>query len=408
MRQWVLAFPHRVRFVLARTPRLLSAALTFFVRALFALQRRRARARGLPVTRAGSSGAVTFVQRFGSALQLTPHFHTLVPDGVFVEETSGLDDRLRFVPLEPPEDWEVEEVLRRVVVGVDKLLAAHGLSGRPGEPHADAPTDLLSDVLARAMAVPQSRPEGVAPLALPARTARQEGFSLHANVAVHENDRQGLERLCRYGLRPPLSLARLSQAEDGRLRYRMKRTFSDGTRELMLTPSELLRRLCALIPPPRVHITRYHGVFAPNARQRRRVTGQARSRRSRPKDDAPAGWARPSGTPASLAPDAARLEAPCCLGAPPHSPQRLRYLPWAELLRRVHEVDVTQCSRCPGRRRVIAFITDAEVVTAILAHLGLPPRPPPLAPARAPPEAQLPFAGWSDTDFIDPPVGDPA
>ena len=206
MRQWVLAFPHRVRFVLARQPRLLSATLTFFVRALFALQRRLARARGLPVTRAGSSGAVTFVQRFGSALQLTPHFHTLLPDGVFVEETTGAGDRLRFVPLEPPEGREVEEVLRRVVAHVDKLLFAHGLAGRPGEPHADEPTDLLSDVLSRAIALPQPRPGGVAPMALPAlapRTARHEGFSLHADVAVHENDRQGLERLCRYGLRPP-------------------------------------------------------------------------------------------------------------------------------------------------------------------------------------------------------------
>jgi hypothetical protein len=105
----------------------------------------------------------------------------------------------------------------------------------------------------------------IAQPALCPRTARQDGFSLHADVAVHENDRLGLERLCRYGLRPPLSLARLSRAEDGRLRYRMKRTFSDGTRELLLTPSELLRRLCALIPPPRVHVTRYHGVFAPHA-----------------------------------------------------------------------------------------------------------------------------------------------
>ena len=53
----------------------------------------------------------------------------------------------------------------------------------------------------------------------------------------------------------------------------MKRTFSDGTHELVLTASELLRRLCALIPRPRVHVTRYHGVFAPNARHRRRGHG---------------------------------------------------------------------------------------------------------------------------------------
>jgi len=48
----------------------------------------------------------------------------------------------------------------------------------------------------------------------------------------------------------------------------------------------------------------------------------------------------------------------------------------------VHEVDLTQCSRCPSRRRVIAFITDPKVVTVILAHLGLPERPPPLLAMR--------------------------
>jgi hypothetical protein len=64
-------------------------------------------------------------------------------------------------------------------------------------------------------------------------------------------------------LRPPLSLERLTRIEDGRLRYRMKRTFSDGTRELLLTPLELLRRLCALIPPPRVHVTRPMACWPP-------------------------------------------------------------------------------------------------------------------------------------------------
>jgi Putative transposase len=60
----------------------------------------------------------------------------------------------------------------------------------------------------------------------------------------------GLERLCRYGLRPPLALERLAFTEGGRVRYRMKRTFSDGTRELVLLPTELLRRLAALVQPP--------------------------------------------------------------------------------------------------------------------------------------------------------------
>jgi hypothetical protein len=305
----------------------------------------------------------------------------------------------------------VEWVLRRVVARLDKLLLARGVTGRPGDSHADEPTELLSQVLAGAVAMPNRAPGGPAPIRapnLPPRTARHEGFSLHADVAVHQNDRQGLERLCRYGLRPPLSLSRLTQAEDGRLRYRMKRTFSDGTRELLLTPSQFLRRLCALIPPPRLHVTRYHGVFAPNARLRRAVTRQGRSRRSGRRADplALVSSAPPAPGPSGPPVRAADAEAPRQQGAlpPPDSPLRLRYLPWAELLRRVREIDVTQCSRCPGRRRVIAFITDSAVVTAILAHLGLPTQPPPMAPARAPPNAHLPFDGWSDAEVVAPPA----
>ncbi|WP_281256644.1 transposase [Melittangium boletus] len=46
---------------------------------------------------------------------------------------------------------------------------------------------------------------------------------------MHANDRQGLERLCRYGARGALALERLSRAEDGRIAYRMKRPLPDGT-----------------------------------------------------------------------------------------------------------------------------------------------------------------------------------
>jgi hypothetical protein len=59
---------------------LLSDVLTLFLRVVFALQRQRARRQG---PRGGQVGAVSFIQFFGSALRVTPHFHLLVPDGVF-------------------------------------------------------------------------------------------------------------------------------------------------------------------------------------------------------------------------------------------------------------------------------------------------------------------------------------
>ncbi|WP_255217406.1 transposase [Myxococcus sp. AM010] len=68
---------------------------------------------------------------------------------------------------------------------------------------------------------------------------------------LHANDRQGLERRCRYGARGALALERLSRAEDGRIAYRMKRPLPDGTTHLLFTGLELLRRVASLVPPPR-------------------------------------------------------------------------------------------------------------------------------------------------------------
>ena len=83
---------------------------------------------------------------------------------------------------------------------------------------------------------------------------------------LHANDREGLERLCQYGARGALALERFEQTEDGRIAYRMKRPMPDGTTHLLFTGMELLRRLASLVPPPRMNLTRFHGVFAPGSR----------------------------------------------------------------------------------------------------------------------------------------------
>ena len=55
------------------------------------------------------------------------------------------------------------------------------------------------------------------------RCTMVQGYSVHANVAIKAHDRAGLEKLCRYGLRSPIALSRLSITEDGLVRYRLKR-----------------------------------------------------------------------------------------------------------------------------------------------------------------------------------------
>ena len=82
---------------------------------------------------------------------------------------------------------------------------------------------------------------------------------------------------------------------------------------------------------------------------------------------------------------------PPCIPPAPAQPKAARQdrLPWAELLRRTFGVDVLTCSKCGGRRRIIAYITEPPVVRAILDHLGLPSRALPIAPARDPPQASF-------------------
>jgi hypothetical protein len=87
--------------------------------------------------------------------------------------------------------------------------------------------------------------------------AQVEGYNLQAATRLAANDRDGLERMCRYLARPPIATDLLSRQEDGRLELRLKRPWRDGTIGFLFTPHELLERIVALVPRPRAHLTRY-------------------------------------------------------------------------------------------------------------------------------------------------------
>ena len=48
-----------------------------------------------------------------------------------------------------------------------------------------------------------------------------------------------------------------------------------GTTHIRMSPLELMRPLAALVPRPRLHLTRFHGVLAPNARLRAAIVPSA-------------------------------------------------------------------------------------------------------------------------------------
>jgi hypothetical protein len=93
--------------------------------------------------------------------------------------------------------------------------------------------------------------------------------------------RDKLERLCRYIARPAVSEKRLSLLDDGRIRYELKTPYRDGTTHVIFEPLDFLARLAALVPKPRVNLTRFHGVFAPNTKYRIQVTPSRRGKGSK-------------------------------------------------------------------------------------------------------------------------------
>lgn len=351
MRQWVLTFPMRVRWILARKPALIGRALGIFLRALATYQRRGARREGIDGD--VMSGAVTFVQRFNSALGMNIHGHVLVPDGVFAMD--GVFHRLS-----RPRAEHVEDLLGKTAVRVLRLLERE-----LGDDDNDDRSALA--LLEAAALKPVARSHGEpAPKRL---TAFLEGFSLHAATHIHENDRLGLERWCRYGARGAIAISRLEELPDGRVSYQMKRALPDGRTHLVMTGMELLRKLAPLVPPPRYHLLRFAGVFAPNHKLRSLVVP------------------KPPTKVAACAPPQSATDRPAHAQSKPDSPRQT--LNWAAALKRVWGIDIFECARCKGRVKILAFIEKPSTVKAILEHLHLPSVPLPLAKARDPPQLPL-------------------
>ena len=132
----------------------------------------------------------------------------------------------------------------------------------------------------------------------------------------------------------------------------LKSPYKDGTTHIAVEPLEFMERLAALVPRPRLHLIRFHGVLAPNAKLRSKIVPAPRRACHRDRSEG----AHAQGAPARMS--------------------------WARLLKRVFDIDIEHCPNCGGSLKIIAAIEDPPVIIKILSHLGLPTRAPPRAPAR--------------------------
>jgi hypothetical protein len=227
------------------------------------------------------------------------------------------------------------------------------------------------------------------------------GFSVDGSVRVEGEDPRGSSGWCATARVGPLALERLQALDgqdslaspDARLLYQLSEPDLQGRTGVLLSPLELLDRLARLIPPPRIHRHRYHGLLAPHARLRSAVVAIGREgERTQTTPEGVSGQGR-----------RAQLPAPSPAADRDLAPRSVR-IAWALLLARIYEVLPLLCPACGGEMRILAFLTDPPVVKGILLHLGLPQRPPSLSPARAPPQAEIDF---DQSLGVDPTVADP-
>jgi hypothetical protein len=360
VRQWVLSLPIQIRYRLAYDGKLLSEVLGVFLRVVRAWYRKRGREIGV---RDSLGGSVTFAQRFGSALNLNPHFHSLGLDGVF-NARSGV-----FHDAPPLQDEDVKGIIETTSHRVVRLLERREILGM-GEfdGFAEEQPILAGMTNASIMGLVATGDRRGMPvrrvLQDPAEAVKtgdlcfaSRGFSLHAATRIAAGNKAGLERLCNYVARPPLAAGSLERISEEEYAFKLKTPWQDGTTHLILSPMELIEKLAALVPPPRQNLVRYHGVLAPNAKLRSQVV---------PKK-----------------PDPKELEKT-------RGKSKNRLL-WAALLARTFRLEMEVCAHCGGRMRMVAALTDPASIKAYLDGVGLPSEIPQIKPARPPPQVEFEY-----------------
>jgi hypothetical protein len=267
-----------------------------------------------------------------------------------------------FHKIPEPHDGAIAELLESLIEAVELCLGKRGLL--EDDLSAEIAEDLLSIEAASLASVTQRiafgerRGQRVRRLGFlraeilefkGPQCVALSGFSLHAARTVCREDRQSLHQLIGYMARPPIAEERLERTDSGDIVYKLKNSWSDGTTGIRLSPSEMIEKLIALIPPRSSPLLRYGGVFAPNfksdeiilcpgTRKRKVLLGVA--------------------------------------GIEKSQKQKVGSGSWARLLKRVFAIDVSRCPRCGTELEIIAAVLDPVQIVRYLRHVGMPAAPP--------------------------------
>lgn len=365
-RQFVVTLPIPMRHWVAKNKKLMSTIQRIVIDVI--QQHYKNGAAALKID-SPAPGTITFLQRWGSALNLHPHLHILCTDGVFYRH----QEQPLFYNMTRLSDKDVEIILKTITQRMIRYCRRLGYLNRNGEViHLPDTDDLFNDHPNLSQIVSASIAGKVAfgpnagrsvtaigkgfgyqeeiPLAKGKLCFSLNGFSMHARTKTNTLDRDGLERLMRYMARGPLGSERLEIVGQNKVQLRLKTPWEDGTHSLTFSFSEFLERLTALIPLPRAALVRWGGCFAPASPYRKEIVLKPQLKKGfdRESEDA--------------------------------TPQ-VRFNR-SKLLARTFKIDVDICEHCGGNIKIIAGIVNSFEISRYLKNIGETTD----SPARAPPK----------------------
>ena len=341
-RQWVLTFPHQVRFWLLRSPKLFNEVISIVVDSIAVFyEQHSAAVFGQDQIYLPTAGSISFVQFFGSSLAPNPHLHMMFLDGVFARGKDGI----KFYEHQGFCQESMFDVMEMIYLRLVDLFTERGYvmtNGEVSSPEDEEDLSVTQPFIPRA---PKAYRRKGRLLANPLYqhpdpdvmsieswlNVRYKWFSLHAAVSIEGTNRSGLRQLFHYGARSSVNLSLLSYVDPddpdrSDVELRLKRKWKDGTESLVLSQRDFVERLAGVIPPTWFNLTRFHGVFAPNHAWRDFVVPGPRKNQAWPAHDDPnASDPPPTGKP-----------------SPGRAPAEY-WIPWAELLRRTVGVDPEIC-----------------------------------------------------------------
>lgn len=367
-RQFVVSFPIPMRYWLQANRKLYAKIHKIMIAQVHKYYIDKAAANGIKDSKPGS---ISFTQRWGAALNLNVHCHILCPDGVY----TNIGDDPRFRNVDPITDDEVAALVERIAHSVMRYFKKMSYIDKEGEIVQNPKQDeLFTESQSLSLATACSINGKIAfgpntgkyvtkigkgfgyleeiPLAKGKRCYSVNGFSLHANTSVNALARDRLAKLIEYIARGPLANERLEITSDRKVKLQLKTPYSDGTTHLLFTFSEFIEKLMALVPPPKSHLVRWGGVFAPNSSVRKQITLKPHIKKGFQFDEEE------------------------------EEPKVYKNQTWSKMLAKAFKIDVTTCDHCSGKLKKICAVNDRDSIRRYLLHQGIDPDPPARRQAR--------------------------